>query len=239
MMSATDKQNSFANFSDYPLFRLAVCFALGILAGKYSQTEWKTPLLLSVIGGLLTASFIKRKFVVVFLSVAFIAAGAFCFQIKNQTISANRIKRIYDEGRVKSGEPVELEGIIRRQPEFAVGGFFIELTAEKLIYKGAEQNISGTARLFASFPNEQISGEYEQINLRYGSKLRVACNLRREDSFLNPGGISSKEIFDQQEIDATGLIKSPLLVEKIGETNTFAPVAWVYERRQDLVNDFL
>ncbi len=237
-MSATSKQNSSAQFSIYPLFWLAICFAGGILAEKYFQTDWKTPLIFSVICASLTAIFIKQKFAVVFLSVTFIAAGAFCLQIKNQTISANRIKIIYDENRIKSGEPIEIEGIIDGAPELAVGGFFLELAAEKLIYKGAEQNVSGTVRLFASIPNEQTAREYEQLNLQYGSKIRVACGLRREDNFLNAGAISNKEILDQKEIDATSAIKSPLLVEKLGETDTFAPVAWIYQRRQDLINDF-
>ena len=237
-MSAIEKQSSSAKFSLYPLFWLAVCFALGILAGKYFQTNWKTSLVFSVIGAGFAAICIKKKLAVVFLSLAFITAGAFCLQIKDQTISANRIKKIYDEGRLKSGEPVEVEGIIRGKPEFAVGGFFLELAAEKLIHKGADQNVSGTVRLFGSLSNEQITGEYEQLNLRSGLKIRVACNLRREDNFQNPGAISIREILDQKEIDATSGIKSPLLVEKIGETETFAPFAWLYERRQDLINDF-
>ncbi|MEP6900170.1 MAG: ComEC/Rec2 family competence protein [Actinomycetota bacterium] len=237
-MSATEKQNSSANFFLYPLFLLAVCFAFGILAGKFIETGWQFSLGICLIFAILTASFIKQKIALIFLSLAFIVSGVFCFQIKNQTISANRLKKIYDENLIKSGEPVEIEGVLRGKPELAVGGFFLELTSEKLIYKNAEQNVSGNIRLFASVPNEQISSEYEQLNLQYGSKVRVAGNLRREDDFLNPGGISGKEIFDQQNIDATGAIKSPLLVEKLGETSTFAPVAWLYERRQDLINDF-
>jgi competence protein ComEC len=237
-MSATDKQNSSANFSVYPLFWLAVCFALGILAGKYLKTDWKFSLIFLVIGASLAVIFIKRRFAVIFLLLAFTTAGSFCLQIKDRTISANRIKIIYDEGRVNSGEPVEVEGIVRGKPEFAAAGFFLELSAEKLIYKGAEQNVSGTVRFFAALSNEQITGEYEQLNLQSGSKIRVACRLRREDNFLNPGAISIKEILDQKDIDATSAIKSPLLIEKLGETNTFAPVAWLFERRQNLINDF-
>ena len=54
-----------------------------------------------------------------------------------------------------------------------------------------------------------------ELNLNYGSRIRVACNLQRENNFLNPGVISQKEILDQKDIDATGIIKSPLLVEKL------------------------
>ena len=86
--------------------------------------------------------------------------------------------------------------------------------------------------------NEQIAAEYETLNLEYGSRIRVACRPEREDEFLNPGVVSRKEILDQKEIDATANIKSPLLVEKLGDEKTFAPVAWIYERRQELIVDF-
>ncbi len=237
-MSSTEKQNSTANFSLYPLFGLAVYFALGILAGKYLKPDWKILLVFCMIFGILTTVFIKRRFSVIFLLLAFVFAGAFFFQLKNQTISASRIKRIYDENRVKSGEPVEIEGVLLGKPELAVGRFSIELKTEKLIYKGAVENVSGNILLYAAVPDQQIADEFERLNLQYGSRIRVACQLRREDNFLNPGVVSKKEILDQQEIDATATIKSPLLVEKIGETNTFAPIAWLYERRQELINDF-
>lgn len=237
-MSATAKQNSPANFSFYPLLWLAVCFVLGILAGKFIEIRWQIAFVICLISAIFTIIFIKQKIALILLSLAFVASGIFCFQVENQFIASNRVKKIYDENLIKSGEPVEIEGVLHGKPESAVGGFFLELSAEKLIYKGAEEKISGNVRLFASVPNEQISGEYEQLNLQYGSKIRVACNLRREDNFLNAGRISQKEILDQKEIDATANIKSPLLVEKIGEEKTFAPLAWLYERRQDLINDF-
>ena len=96
------------NFSLYPLFWLAANFAAGTLAGKYLETDWKISLVFCLLSAGLAACFVKRKFGVLFIFLAFIAAGAFCFQLKNQTIPADRIKRIYDESRLKSGEPVEL-----------------------------------------------------------------------------------------------------------------------------------
>lgn len=236
-MSATEKQHS-KNFSLYPLFTLAVCFALGILAGKYFEISWKTALIFCLISGFTTAVFIKRKFAVVFIFLAFVSAGAFCFQIKNHTTSANRIKKIYDENRIKSGEPVEIEGVLRGKYEEAVGGFFIEIRTEKLFYKNEPQAVSGKIRLFAPVPNEQLAGEYEALNLQYGSRIRAACHLTREDNFQNPGVVSKKEILDQQEVDATCTLKSPLLLEKIGDENDFVSFGWLYEIRKDLLKDF-
>ncbi len=127
---------------------------------------------------------------------------------------------------------------MQTKPELSVEGFFLELKAEKAIYKNETLEVSGKIRLFAFVPNEEIAAEYEALNLEYGSRIRVACRLEREDEYLNPGVVSKKEILDQKEIDATANIKSPLLVENLGEEKTFAPLAWIYERRQELIVDF-
>ncbi|MCA1639388.1 MAG: ComEC/Rec2 family competence protein, partial [Acidobacteria bacterium] len=150
----------------------------------------------------------------------------------------NRLKNLFDQQRIKSGDPIEIEGVLQGAPEIAIGGIFLELKTEKAIYKSSEIKVSGKIRLFANNRDEETKNEYEQLNLQYGSQIRVACNLRREDKFLNPGTVSQIELLDQKGIDATGIIKSPLLVEKIAETKTFAPLAWLFERRQNLTIGF-
>ncbi len=226
------------NFTLYPLFWLAVCFASGIIAANFLSFGWLIYSAISLLSAILAFGFIKQTFAPVFLFIAFAALGALYFQIGNQMIPANRVAGIYDEKRINSGDPVEIEGVLQSAPELAVGGFFLTLKTEKAIYKESETAISGSVRLFAAVPDEQIKNEYEWLNLNYGSRIRVACNLRRGDSFLNAGVISQTEILDAQGIDATGIIKSPLLVEKIGEAETFIPLRWIYDFRQKLTIDF-
>jgi competence protein ComEC len=227
-----------SNFAPYPLLWLACCFAFGILAAKNFIFGWQISILICLISALFCIVFIKRKFTLIFLSIAFIAVGATFFQIENQNVPANRIKRLFDEKRINSGDPIEIEGVLQGKPELAAGGFFLELKTEKAIYKSAEIKVSGKIRLFAPVQNELIASEYEQLNLQYGSRVRVACNLKRENNYSNPGVISQKEILDQIDVDATGIIKSPLLIEKIAETKTFAPLAWIFERRRELIVEF-
>ena len=231
-------QKTSPGFSLYPLLWLAVFFSFGILTANFLALDWKIFLPVCLIFAVLTIVFLKRQFSVVFLALAFFALGAFCFQSKNQNISENRLKKLYDENKIVSGNPVEIEGVLLTKPELAVGGFFLELKSEKIIYKGDTTNVSGKIRFFAAVPNEQIAVEYEELNLQYGSRIRVACRPEREDEFLNPGVISKREILDQKEIDATATIKSPLLVEKLGDEKIFVPLAWIYERRQNLIVDF-
>lgn len=231
-------ENSSAHFSLHPLFGLAICFACGIFAGKYSAFDWRISLFFTFLGGFLTTIFIRQKFSAVFLLLAFFALGAFCFQIKTQTVPQNRIKKIYDENRIESGSPVEIEGVVRGKFEETVGGFFVELKTDKLIYKNETLTVAGKIRLFAPVPNEQIANEFARLNLQYGSRVQAACNLMRGENFQNPGAISRKEILDQQDLDATCTIKSPLLIEKINDENSFISLAWLYEIRKNIINEF-
>jgi competence protein ComEC len=227
-----------ADFFAYPLLWLASCFLCGIVAAKFFVFGWRASLAICLICAIVSAIFFKRKIALIFLSVAFIAAGAFVFQIENQNVSTNRLKRLFDESRIKSDDSIEIEGVLESKPELAASGFFLKLKTEKAIYKGEEIKISGTVRLFAPVQDEQIAAEYGRLNLQYGSSIRVACQLKREENFLNPGVISPKEILDQTDTDAVGIIKSSLLVEKLGDLQNFAPLAWIYDRRQDLIKDF-
>ncbi|MDQ2745876.1 MAG: ComEC/Rec2 family competence protein [Acidobacteriota bacterium] len=227
-----------ANFALYPLFWLAVCFALGITAADFLWFGWQFYALISSLSAVCALVFINRKNGLIFLYAAFAALGALSFHVENQPVPANRLRTIYDENRVVSGDPIEIEGVVKESPELAVGGFFLVLNAEKAIYKEAETEISGCVKLFVAVPDEQTASEYAILNLNYGSRIRVACRLRRENGFLNAGGLSQTAMLDQQAIDATGIIKSPLLVEKIGETETFLPLVWIYEFRRKLTIDF-
>lgn len=231
-------KTSLTNFSLYPLAWLAVSFAIGILIGKYFTFSLQFYLVICLVMASAAIVFFKRKFATHFLISSFIALGAFCFQAEKQSIAANRLKTLYDKNELLSGEPVKIDGILQGKPELAVGGFFLELKAEKLTYKETERNVSGKVRLFAPVLNEQVSREYELLQLNYGTEIRVGCELRREDKFSNPGVVRTKDILDQKDLDATAIIKSPLLVENLGARKTFMPLAWAYERRQELILDF-
>ncbi|MEP7149127.1 MAG: ComEC/Rec2 family competence protein [Acidobacteriota bacterium] len=223
-------------FSRHPLLWLAVWFALGIALGHVFGIRSLVSLF---IAGLLAIVCIVRLNAAFFLlPVAFVLLGTLSSAIQSGSIPENRIKRIYDEGRIHSGEPVEIEGVLMSFPEPAYGGMFLLLRGEKLTYKNADVEVSGKVRLF--FPGDKNVGDgaFDQINLRYGSRLRIYARLEREERFQNPGVGSRIEILDQQGIDGTGTVKSLFLIEKLGEESVFLPLAWIYEQRQRLIYEF-
>jgi competence protein ComEC len=226
------------NFTLYPFAWLAVLFASGIFLAKFFPFSWQIYCIICVFSVVCIAVFLKQKLVPFFLAVAFITGGATLYRIEIEKISPNRLKVLYDSNQFISGEPIEIEGILNGKPELAVGGFFVELRVTRAFYRNEEREVSGKLRLFAAVPSEEIGREYDELQLYYGTKIRVACQIRREEKFQNPGVASFKEIIDQKELDATGFIKSPLLIERIEDTPTFLLTAWLYEQRQSLILEF-
>ncbi len=148
---------------------------------------------------------------------------------------ANSIKRFIESGQLVSGDPIEVEGVVYGIPELSVGGFYLILSVDKVFYKNRKVDVSGAVRFFAPDRDEQIQKEFDELELITGARIRVGTNLSREERYRNPGGISYVEILDQKGIDATGLIKSPLLIERLGNEAVFSPLARFYDYRQDLI----
>jgi competence protein ComEC len=61
--------------------------------------------------------------------------------------------------------------------------------------------------------------------------------LERSDSFRNPGVSSFTEYLDRKGYDATGFVKSPLLIERLENVPVFLPLAWLYEWRRSLQSE--
>lgn len=222
----------------YPLAWISIVFSIGILLANSLLLTKEYFLIPAIICAILAAIFIKQRPASIFIFFAFCLLGAFCFQAERNSIAPDRLRNLYDSDTFASNDPIEIKGTVTTKPELAVGGYFIKLDAESAVYKGADQKVSGIVRLFAVMPNEQIAAEYEGLDLQYGSKITAACRLEREERFLNLGVVSHKQILDQQGIDATCTVKSPLLIEKTGQENTFALLALAHEYRQNLILEF-
>jgi len=223
-------------FSRYPMLWLAIYFACGIVLGHFVHVEFWLSLFVTVF--LAALCIVKRNPPVFLLPLIFVSLGSLCGEIQTASIAENRIKRIYDEDVIRSGEPVEIEGILRGLPEPAYGGMFLLLQAERLTYENSDRNVVGMVRLFVPASDQLTETESDQLDLGYGSRITVFAGLERDERFRNPGVASRIEMLDQQGIDATATIKSPLLIEKLGDEPVFLPLAWIYEQRQRLIVEF-
>ena len=225
-------------FTLNPLLWLAAFFSLGIVFAHLIEFDWRIAALASAGFALAAALTLKKNAAFLLLFCSFFAIGAFSLQQERNGVAENRLRRIYDDGRIESGTPIEVEGILHGKPELTFDGYILTLDTEKLSRKGVEQVVSGRLRLYASAQTGETKAEYEDLDLRYGSRIRVVCNPEREDRYLNPGVLRRKESLDQQGIDATATVKSPLLIEKLGDDSVFQPLAVIYDQRQVLIEQF-
>jgi competence protein ComEC len=235
MRTAVSQQPTFL---PHPLAVLAVSFALGVLVARFTLLPLNLVLTCSAACSLSAVYVFVRKPalpVSLLLALAFFCAGATLMGLEKSSVRAERVERLYDDGLIGSGEPVEITGVIERAPEPAPDGFYLTLGAEKLRFKGAERPVSGRILLFAAVRDGAARSEYEALELRYGARVSVMTRLGRAESFRNPGVSSLTEYLERRGLDATGMIKSPLLVERLDDERVFLPLAWIYEWRERLL----
>lgn len=228
-------------FAPYPLALLAVAYVCGILTAHLSGLPPGTGLIVflgsGVVGGsLVLLSKITQKQYAASALVAFeflCTGGAMTLIEKHR--SPNSIAEFYDQGWMDSGDPVEITGVLAQAPERAPDGIYLTLRAEQLRYKARDCEVSGTILFSAHVRDRPGQAEYDQLTLRYGARLRVMSALNRADNFRNPGVSSFTEYLDRKGYDATGLIKSPLLIERLDDEPVFLPLAFLFQWRQALL----
>lgn len=223
-----------SHFTLNPLLWLAASLALGIAAGEFFPgyaffivcLALAAPLAIAVRGGRIAA-------ILIFLG--FCGLGAAAFQLEKESVSPDRIRTIYDAGIIASAEPVEIEGVLNRPPEPAFEAFVFTLDAARITYRGTSMKASGRIRIFLPITTDEGKTDFERLNLSAGSRILAACGLERDDRFLNPGVIPRRRMLDILGIDAACSIKSPLLIEKIGDETEFLPLKHFYAIRSGLI----
>src|SRR6185503_9380763 len=228
-----------------PLFVLAAATSLGILAGRYLTLSPKSFLvvgiLLSACGMVLSIALTAKRKIKpagIFLIVAFFSTGALLSLIEERPIAPNRIARLYDTGAIAPGDPVEVTATVIGEPEPAPQSFYLNLQAEAINVKQREQTVSGTVLLVARTPDSGVVARYEALELHHGARIRVMTALDRDENFRNPGVAPFTEYLERKGYDATGIIKSPLLIERLDNQTVFLPLAWLSQWRARLQREF-
>ena len=158
-------------------------------------------------------------------------AGVALAVLEKVSTPASQVKRLISDGVPGANEPVELTGVLNGPPEFARDRVYLPLKVETLSRRRVELRASGTVELQAAFPTPSIKNEYMDLQLRYGARIRVMTTLNRSDKYRNPGVSTLTEYLDRKGYDATGFVKSPLLIERLDDREVFLPLAWLYDWR--------
>ena len=136
------------NFNRYPMLWLAAAFAAGILAAKVASLDLKWFFASCAAFAIASLIFRTRNFATVLMLAAFVSAGVTLAAIETASISPDRLRVLYDNGTIHSGDPVEIEGILTGRPEPSIDGVFLSLRSEQITHHGKEVQVSGNVRLF-------------------------------------------------------------------------------------------
>lgn len=230
-----------SDFSPHPFFAVAIAYACGILLSQSCQLPLSFCLFISFVFTL--CSFIgfakgKPRVCVALVFFSFCMLGATLATIERSVgISADRVRRLCDDGRIGSDEPVEVTGVLTRPPERAPDGLHLDLRVESIVAKSIERRATGSVWLFAPTPDDAARQRYAELELRRGARLRVMTALSRTDSYRNPGVSTLSENLAQRDEDAVGLIKSYLLIERLDDQAVFAPLLLLDAWRASLLSE--
>ncbi len=215
---------AFAQLSvqEQPLVYCAVAFILGELAASRAPiSNTKSWLTAAVLLFLLAVAFrfVQRWqwLITLILLVNCFACGGLLWSLNEASVAPDRVKNLFAQNVIEADEPVEIWGRISAAPELAPDRMYLEIALEKLATFGKEQPASGTVRVVVPFGEAQDRAEYDALGLEYGTRIRTLTNLRKSQGFRNPGATDFDELLEYRGYDANGLVKSALLMERLGD----------------------
>lgn len=220
----------------FPLLYLSVAFAAGVLLG---QSRLLSPSL-SLVAGItcaITAFLCFQRQIniitTILVALSFLFSGAALASLELQAVSADRVKRLLNEGVLSVGQPLEVTGVLEHEPEIAPERTYLSLRVERIAANRLERQASGLITLLAVRGGSD-AGQWDHLELRYGARIRVMTTLERTDNFRNPGVSLFTEYLDRKGYDADGFVKSLLLIERLDDDPVFLPLAWLYQWRREL-----
>ena len=205
-------------FAHHPLVHLAVAFSTGICTASSLRLSLIAGLAFT---GLTLILFIRQRLrpaALALLSALFFT-GATLAELERRADNSRPLKTLIEQS---EGEPFTLTGWLDGPPEFARDRVYLSLRVE---------NVSGRVSLLVTLRD---ANEFRSLQLRYGTRIQVTTTLDRIGNYRNPGVSSLTEFLDRNGYDATGLIKGPAAITRLGDTRVFPPLAWLYDWRSRL-----
>jgi competence protein ComEC len=215
-------------FSQHPLAQLAVALSAGICAASYLPARFMFAAIACAVCSILASVLVFRRRVSlagIMLLLAFFFAGETLAMIELRAGTSRAITDFVDK-------PVTLTGVLDGPPEYARDRVHLSLRVEAIKLNDSETIMPGRVSLLAPFRNAATEQDYRSLQLRYGTRVRVATTIDNTGDYRNPGVSTLAEYLDRRGCDATGIVKSPASLARLDDTTVFRPLAWLYDRRE-------
>ncbi len=173
----------------------------------------------------------RHGYAAVTLTISFAVAGCLLSFSERTKATTGRLLSLYETNVINSDDPVELTGKLVTPPEPAPGGCYLDTEAEGIRVHDDVMPATGRARLMIMPSDDQAEIELADLSLDYGSRIRVLMRLERAHVYANPGSPDFNEFLERHGYDLKGVIKSPLLIERIGDGPRNPALAFLYQLR--------
>ncbi|NOT64302.1 MAG: ComEC/Rec2 family competence protein [Acidobacteria bacterium] len=204
-----------------PLVFLALAFIAGLwLASRLTLTPrvWLNAFVIVWCVALLCWRMHARDaFITTILLCGFALAGAGLWALHAAQVAPSRVIKLYERGAWRADEPVELIGTLATTPEAAPDRFYLSLNVEQLSSFAQIHTATGAVQIVAPLRDETSKQDYVALQLDYGTRVRMLVMLTTSGGFGNPGAPQFGEMLELRGVDATGWVKSPLLIERLGD----------------------
>jgi len=224
----------------FPAFWLATAFAAGLAAFADVDDSPRILFALACLAALVGFFAAARRWLI----PAFIAALLGFFLLSGATtglglaaVSANRVDKLVDSGRLDLSEAVRLTGWLRRAPEYKPFATFYELELEGIEAGGQRHGASGGVRLgYFLPPAGEEPSRPELPALRYGDRVEVLTRVHPPVNHHNLGSFDWRGYLALQGIFLEGSLRDPALLTRLPETRGSRFFAAIYSLRTRLLS---
>ncbi|HZP02819.1 MAG TPA: ComEC/Rec2 family competence protein [Terriglobia bacterium] len=224
-----------------PLIVIAGCYSLGIALARPGNPHAPdaAPLLLAsvcLLAGLVTLRMQWQRLSFICLALGFVAAGASGSRLFNSRFPPNHARNL-PSMTVDLKDPVRLEGIIVSTPSRTPYGLQFDMEVKRLESLGQVHLVRGKVRLrLQATENSEAAVFAEELKLQFGDTIRTLAKLRRPRRYQNPGSFDFRQWMESiEDIYWIGIIKSPLLIEKLPRSDLAEPAAFFERTRRRLL----
>ena len=221
-----------------PFLYLAAALVTGILIDRWIALQVAIIAGLTLLSAATATLMLLRKrnvSVAAALLTGFAAAGALLSSCDRTNLPVTRLEYLYDLKVINSDDPVELTGTLAALPEPAPRAFYLDLAAEQLRVREQWMPASGRARLVISTPDSDSKAAFARLGLDYGSRIRTLVRLEHARAYFNPGSPDFNEFLERRGYDLTGVIKSPLQIERLGSGPANPVLSILYRLRMRII----
>ena len=222
-----------------PFLYLVVALVAGILVDRSAQPASAFVIASAIVFLVLSMKLIlarKDTAATVVLVICFAFAGTLLSSSERLIDKASRLETLYESKVMTVGDPVELAGTLVAPPEPAPNAYYLDIDAESIRVRDELIPATGRARLMIAIGDEEVRTEFDDLRLDYGARVRVLVRLERARSYANPGSPDFNEFLERHGYDLKGVVKSPLLIEHVGDERPNLGLAFLYHLRLRLMN---